>query len=187
MKHFDFILLEAGNWCFQLVLKWRLQQINQIFSSGLIYEQWLFTRWICIRVCLELSLLVLVVDQKGDQDCSIPRILYAKRNKRDFPTRASTCGTGTVTCWGRTHWVPFCTAIQRGVTCKCFCTKKVWLRKHPKIIMIKVTFWDTSVFLGSFILSSKKEIGIFPSSTISLPIRCEFWRKTEMPVLEMIS
>lgn len=80
--------------------------------------------------------------------------VIAKRNKRNFETRASTCGTGTVTCWGLTHWVPFCTAIlpmQRGVICKSFCTKKVWLRKHPKIIMTKVTFWDTSVSLGSFI------------------------------------
>lgn len=66
-----------------------------------------------MRVCLELSLLVLVVDQKGDQDYSFPGILkLQKGKKRNFETRESAhVGLWAVTCQGYILWVYFCSAV----------------------------------------------------------------------------
>lgn len=161
IKHFNFILLEAGNWCFQLVLKWSLKQINQFsaqdlfVSSGFLQGEhgwgcaWNCHFWFLWWIRKEIR----TVLSQGFRNC--------KKEKEKFQNKGvSTCGTVGSDLLGCILWVYFCNAvllIQRDVICKSFHRKKVWLRKYSKRVMVTVTstvtFWDISVSLGSFILT----------------------------------
>lgn len=125
IKHFNDFLLEAGNWCFQLVLKWGLKQINQFFSSGpdlknsalrFLFWAMVFYKggcgWGCAWSCQFWFLWwirkeIVTVLSQGFCNCkNKKKERFQNSRVRELPH----VGLRAVTRRGCIHWVCFCSA-----------------------------------------------------------------------------